>query len=70
MNIEYEDIFDDDLEILEIIEQGFPRRVFQRHNYFDELDDYTFFRKFRLYKGTVLMLLENIEQELEYPNNV
>lgn len=35
INIEYEDIFDDDLEILEIIEQGFPRRVFQRRNYFE-----------------------------------
>lgn len=40
INIEYEDIFDDDLEILEIIEQGFPRRVFQRRNYFEELDNY------------------------------
>lgn len=47
LNVEYEDIFDDDLEILEIIEDGFPRRVNQRKNYCNEMDDYTFFRKFR-----------------------
>ncbi|XP_023312227.1 putative nuclease HARBI1 [Anoplophora glabripennis] len=70
LNVEYEDIFDDDLEIIEIIENGFPRHVNQRKNYFYEMDDYTFFRKFRLYKETVVNVLEQIDHELEYPYNI
>ncbi|CAG9773144.1 unnamed protein product [Ceutorhynchus assimilis] len=70
MNIDYEDIFDDDLEILEIIQNGIPRRVIQRKNHFNEMSPYTFFRKFRLYKDTALRVLEQIEPELEYPNNM
>lgn len=70
MNVEFEDIFDDDLEIIDIIENGFPRQIHQRRDYFDTMDNYTFFRKFRLYKDTVLSILERIDHELEYPNNL
>ncbi|XP_031332890.1 putative nuclease HARBI1 [Photinus pyralis] len=70
MDDQYEDIFDDDLHILEVIEEGFPRRIHLRKNYFEEMSDFTFFRKFRLYKNTVLNVLEQIEPALEYPNDV
>lgn len=69
MEFDYEDIFEDDLELLEILDQGMPRRVHERKNYFEILDDYTFFRKFRLYKNTVLTVLEQIEHCLEYPDD-
>lgn len=64
-----EDIFDDDLDLLEILEDGFPRRLHHRRNYYEEMDDYAFFRKFRLYKETVLNILEQIEHLLEYPDD-
>ncbi|KAI4455387.1 hypothetical protein MML48_9g00011346 [Holotrichia oblita] len=70
MDFEDEDIFEDDMDILEIIDFGFPRTIYTRNNYFQLLDDYTFFRRFRLYKETVYHLLTLIEHELEYPNDV
>lgn len=63
------DIFNDDLDILEIIFYGFPRRVNERRNFFEELDNLSFFKTFRLYKETVREVLEHIEQNLEYPDH-
>ena len=60
----------DDLDILDIIEFGFPRKVYERKNNFEELDNLTFFRRFRLMKVTVLHLLALIEGDLEYDNNL
>lgn len=61
------DAFHDDLEIVEIVAQGFPRRIYERHSYINELDELSFFQKFRLTKQTVLNILELIENRLEYP---
>ncbi|VEN62940.1 unnamed protein product [Callosobruchus maculatus] len=63
------DFFEDDLEILDIIENGFPRKVYKRTNHYQEMDEFSFFRRFRLYKSTVLAVLQQIEDELEYPYN-
>ncbi|VEN62479.1 unnamed protein product [Callosobruchus maculatus] len=63
------DFFEDDLEILNIIENGFPRKVYKRTNHYQEMDEFSFFRRFRLYKSTVLAVLQQIEDELEYPDN-
>ncbi|KAG5899824.1 hypothetical protein JTB14_012295 [Gonioctena quinquepunctata] len=66
-----EDIFlEDDLDILEIIEFGFPRRIYERSNYFQDMNELTFFKRFRLLKGTVLRLMEIIEDQLEYPHDL
>ncbi|KAJ8910200.1 hypothetical protein NQ315_014371 [Exocentrus adspersus] len=65
-----EDIFEDDIDILEILDFGFPRKVYNRSNYFDDMDNLTFFRRFRLYKETVLHLVTLIENELEFPNDM
>ncbi|KAJ8974994.1 hypothetical protein NQ317_013493 [Molorchus minor] len=66
-----EELFiNDDLDILDIVEFGFPRKVYERKNAFDELDDLSFFRRFRLTKNTILYLLEMIEDHLEYDNNL
>lgn len=72
VNLELEeDIFlEDDLDILEIIDFGFPRRIYERSNYFQVMDELTFFRRFRLLKGTVLRLMEIIEDQLEYPHDL
>lgn len=70
MDFDDPDIFEDDMEIMEIIDFGFPRRIYTRSNLFDTLDDFTFFKRFRLYKETVLFILTFIEGDLEYPNNM
>lgn len=45
------------------------RRMFkQRLNYFDELDDIEFKMRFRLNKHSVLLILEEIREELEFAN--
>ncbi|KAG5869934.1 hypothetical protein JTB14_001218 [Gonioctena quinquepunctata] len=65
-----EDIFlEDYLDIIEIIEFGFPRRIYERLNYFQDMNELTFFKRFRLLKGTVLQLIEIIEDQLEYPHD-
>lgn len=61
------DIFEDDLEIFEIIYHGIPRQVFQRPDLFHNYDDLPFFKRFRLTKDTVLQLLPMLEPLLERP---
>lgn len=67
MDIFANDLLEDDLEILEIINVGFPRQVYQRNEYFDNMSDLNFFKRFRLKKETVLHLLQEIEHKLEFP---
>ncbi|KAK5648020.1 hypothetical protein RI129_002912 [Pyrocoelia pectoralis] len=59
--VEEEFFIDDDLDILDIVEFGFPRKVYNRTNHFEDLDNLTFFKRFRLTKNTVFHLLELIE---------
>ncbi|KAJ8954814.1 hypothetical protein NQ317_009290 [Molorchus minor] len=61
---------EDDLDILNIIEFGFPRRIYQRENPFEMMDDLSFYRRFRLHKETVLHLLQQIEHNLEFDNDL
>lgn len=70
MELEDEIFLDDDLDILDIINFGFPRRVYERTDYFNNMDNYSFFRRFRLTKPTVLSFLENIEEEIEFQNDL
>ncbi|CAH1986885.1 unnamed protein product [Acanthoscelides obtectus] len=64
-----EDMYDEDFEIGEFLEFGFPRRFNERPNYYEEMDDLNFLRRFRLTKLTVMHLLQEIEGQLEYPDN-
>lgn len=51
-------------------EQHRRRRKFkQRINYFDELDNADFKMRFRLNKQSVLLILEEIREELEFFTN-
>lgn len=59
-----------DLNILDVVHFGFPRKVYQRRNYFEEMDNLTFFKRFRLTKDSVLHFLPLIEDYLEYDNNL
>ncbi|KAJ8912531.1 hypothetical protein NQ315_014475 [Exocentrus adspersus] len=69
--MELEDmLYDDDLDIQDIIQNGFPRRRIERTDYFETMDDYGFFRRFRLTKPTVAALLEEIEDGLVYNNQI
>lgn len=58
------EFLEDDLDILNIIENGFPRRIYQRANYFEEMDELTSFKRFRLTKGSVQNILPYIEDQL------
>lgn len=70
--MEIEDVMflEDDQDILDIIEYGFPRRRYERSDYFHDMDDLSFFRRFRLTKPTVLTVLEQIEDHLEFENDL
>ena len=70
MNPRDYDIFEDDLDILEIFDQGFPRRIYNRANAFESLDNWGFYRRYRLTKETVLDMLDLIENQLEFPSDM
>lgn len=70
MEIEDEILLEDDIDILDIIDFGFPRRIYIRPNYFEDMDDLGFFRRFRLTKPSVLSVLEMIEGQLEFENDL
>ncbi|KAK4872749.1 hypothetical protein RN001_014778 [Aquatica leii] len=69
MEVEDEMILEDDLDVLDIIEFGFPRHLYIRPNYIEEMDDLSFYRRFRLTKPTTISLLEMIEVQLEFDND-
>lgn len=70
MELEEQFFLEDDQEILDIIDFGFPRRIYNRPNYFEEMDDLSFIRRFRLTKQTTLWVLELIEEHLEFNNDL
>ena len=70
MEVEDEMFIDDNADILDVINFGFPRRNYERSDYFQTMDDYSFFRRFRLSKPAVLNFLENIEEEIEFDNDL
>ncbi|XP_050293051.1 putative nuclease HARBI1 [Anthonomus grandis grandis] len=70
MDLEDELFVDDDQEMLDIINFGFPRRNYERSEYFDSMDNFSFFRRFRLTKQTVLNFLSEIEDQIEYNNDL
>lgn len=64
------DIFEDDLDILEVIDYGFPRLRYARSDHFHDMDEFTFYRRFRLTKQTCLYFLIEIEEFIEFPNDM
>ncbi|KAB0804908.1 hypothetical protein PPYR_01878 [Photinus pyralis] len=70
MEVEDEIILDDDHDFLEIIEFGFPRKFYQRPNFFEEMDDLNFLKRFRLTKQATMSVLELIENQLEFENDL
>lgn len=68
MEIQDEIMLEDDNDILDIIDFGFPRRIFRRPNYFEEMDVMTFYRRYKLTKPTTLYML--IEDALEFQNDL
>lgn len=70
MEVEDEIFLEDDIDVLDIIDFGFPRRIYIRPNYFEDMEDLTFFKRFRLTKPTVIFLLQLLEDELEFDNDL
>ncbi|KAG5869690.1 hypothetical protein JTB14_025717 [Gonioctena quinquepunctata] len=61
---------DDDLDDLNVIIHGIPRRVYNRADYYNSFDDLTFFKRFRVTKPTAILILNEIEVEIEHPYNL
>lgn len=40
---ELNEYLDDETDILELIEYGFPRKIYDRKNYFESMDELNFF---------------------------
>lgn len=70
MELEDAIFLEDDMDLLDIIEFGFPKRRFEKANYFQDMDNLSFFRRFRLTKPTVLSILEEIETDIEFENDL
>jgi hypothetical protein len=62
MNLLFDDvdIFEDDFDILEIINIGFPRLYCVRSAHFHDMDEFTFYKRFRLTKQTCLNLFTSL----------
>ncbi|XP_055908235.1 uncharacterized protein LOC129943051 [Eupeodes corollae] len=58
MNFELADLLEDDVEVLELIEVGVPRQVYDRNEYFFSFDE-----------KMAIHVLEQIEKDLERPYN-
>ncbi|KAJ8912984.1 hypothetical protein NQ315_000041 [Exocentrus adspersus] len=63
-------MLNDDLDFLDVIEFGYPRQIYIRSEPFHDMDNLSFFRRFRLTKPTVLNLLAEIEDDLEFNNDL
>lgn len=61
---------DNDVDEINLIIFGMPRRVYNRAHYFHSFDQKTFFQRFRVTKETSLYLLEMIERHIEFPYNL
>ncbi|KAG5882772.1 hypothetical protein JTB14_029948 [Gonioctena quinquepunctata] len=59
-----EDFLEDDLEVLDFVDMGYPRRILLRPNYYEEMSQMDFLRS--LTKPILLTLIEN---QLEYPDD-
>ncbi|KAJ8915704.1 hypothetical protein NQ315_000638 [Exocentrus adspersus] len=69
MEIEDEIYLNVDGDLLDILDFGFPRRIYDRSNPFDTMDELSFFMRFRLQEDTVVHVLEHIEENLEFNND-
>ncbi|KAJ3662284.1 hypothetical protein Zmor_006639 [Zophobas morio] len=60
----------EDLAVLNFLNRGIPRTVYQRQNFFDVMDDISFRKRFRLSRQSVLQILMMIDEELEFPYDI
>nr|CAI5849168.1 unnamed protein product [Callosobruchus analis] len=65
-----DELDNDDLIALNLLEHGIPRRIYERHEYFDTMDAVTFRKRFRLPKHTVQSFLEEIREKLKVSQNM
>jgi len=62
--------FEDDNDEIMIFAVRRPRWIRERAEEFDNLDDHDFLTRYRLTKSSVLSVLEEIEESLEYERQV
>jgi len=69
MDLNFDVLEDDELDAFDLVVYGIPRNIHVRDNYLEKYDDLNFFRRFRLQKQTVINILEQIQDRLEYTHN-
>lgn len=69
MDLNFDVLEDDELDAFDLVVYGIPRNVHVRTNYFEEYNELNFFRRFRLQKQSVINILEQIEDHLQYTHN-
>ena len=57
----------EDLAVLNFLNRGIPRTVYQRQNFFDVMDEISFRKRFRLSRQSVLQVFMMIDEEIEFP---
>ncbi|KAJ8950839.1 hypothetical protein NQ317_007942 [Molorchus minor] len=58
---------DNDLDEINLIIYGIPRRIYERAEYFHSFDNLTFYQRFRITKATALVMLDITEAQIEHP---
>lgn len=69
MDLNFDMLEDDELDAFDLVVYGIPRNIHVRVNYLDKYDELNFFRRFRLKKQSVINILEQIQDRLEYTHN-
>ncbi|GAB1869285.1 Putative nuclease HARBI1 [Camponotus japonicus] len=69
MDLNFDVLEDDELDAFNLVVYGIPRNIHMRANYFEQYDELNFFRRFRLQKQSVIHVLEQIKDHLQYTHN-
>jgi len=69
MDLNFDVLEDVELDAFDIVVYGIPRTIHVRENYLEKYDELNFFRRFRLKKQSVIRILEEIQDRLEYTHN-
>lgn len=69
MDLNFDVLEDDELDAFDLVVYGIPRNIHVHANYFEEYNELNFFKRFRLRKQSVINILEQIEDRLQYTHN-
>lgn len=59
MDLNFDVLEDDELDVFDLVVYGIPRNIHVRVNYLEKYDELIFFRRFRLQKQSVINIRTN-----------